>query len=379
MEERRVPTGIRAVLALVLAAGVSLAPWPGAAQQAQQARGIVRVVRPQGWIGLTVDFDLQTAWQSGTRMPTPAVVISEVFDGGPADRAGLQPGDTILRINQRPATEDAILRLQSTLEPGDRVSFQLRRGGRIRSVPVQAGSRPADDELATLPPQIRVQVESAQAALLQQLDSAARFGMLAAGEGRTLFLLRTPDDSLVVSFPASGTPDPLQRGDAFDRTWTVAVRPSPAPFEGVVARVRSAQTGPVRPAAEATARQADLELVRAGVEEAARALAEIQAHRRPLAPYILGDDMIAGAKLAPLNPDLAEYFGVRRGLLVVSVVDDTPAADAGVLSGDVIVSSAQRSFRTVEELRAVFASGRSDAVPLTLIRKGRRLQVSVPR
>jgi predicted metalloprotease with PDZ domain len=370
--------GVRAAFVLVLATVLFALPAE-AAQQVQEARGVVRVVRPQGWIGLTLDFDLQTAWQAGTRMPAPAIVISEVYDGSPADRAGLLRGDTILRINQRPATEDAILRLQSSLAPGSRVNFQLRRGGRIRSVLVQAGSRPTDDELATLPPQIRVQVESAQA-LLQQLDSAARFGVFAdAGEGRTLFMMRTPDDSVVVSFQASGQTAPLPSGDAFDRRWTVAVRPSPAPFEGVVARQPVRTAGAQRSGTDAAARQAELELVRAGMADAARALAEIEEHRRPLAPYILGQDVIAGAKLAPLNRDLAEYFGVARGLLVVSVVDDTPAADAGVLSGDVIVSSGQRSVRTVDELRAVFASGSSAAVPLTLIRKGRRLQVSVPR
>jgi len=90
--------------------------------------------------------------------------------------------------------------------------------------------------------------------------------------------------------------------------------------------------------------------------------------------------VIAGAKLAPLNAGLADYFGVSRGLLVVSVVDDTPAADAGVLAGDVVVSSGQRGLTTVEELRTVFISARgAESVPLTLIRKGRRLQVEVPR
>jgi S1-C subfamily serine protease len=64
---------------------------------------------------------------------------------------------------------------------------------------------------------------------------------------------------------------------------------------------------------------------------------------------------------------------------VVAVLDHTPAADAGVLSGDVIVSSGSRSVASIEELRAVFSARGGGAVPLTLVRKGRALQVQVPR
>jgi predicted metalloprotease with PDZ domain len=374
----------RAALALALVTAVSGVPLGHASGQTQESSR--RAARPQGWIGITIDLDLQQAWQAGAPAPTPSMVIAEVFDGSPADRAGLEVGDTILRINQRPVSEDEIARLQSSLEPGNNVRFQFRRGGRNRSVSVRAAARPSDDVLQmALSPQIRLQVQSAQAVLLDQLDSARRFGRLASGGeegGRTLFTFRTPDDSVVLSFPGAPGMAPFPGGDAFDRTWTVSVRPRSSSFEGVLsgqAPAGSAVQQVRRPGPEVAARQAALEAMR--VEAGAtRALARVEEHRRPLAPYILGKDVIAGAKLAPMNPELADYFGVSRGLLVVDVVDGTLAADAGVLSGDVIVSSGQRGVSTVEELRAVFASARgARSVPLTLIRKGRRLQVYVPR
>lgn len=373
----------RAALALALLSTLSGVPLGHASGQTQE--GSRRAARPQGWIGITIDLDLQQPWQAGAPAPAPSIVIAEVFDGSPADRAGLQVGDTIVRINQRPVSEDEIARLQSSLEPGNNVRFQFRRGGRIRSVSVRAAARPPDDVLQmALSPQIRLQVQSAQAVLLEQLDTARRLGLLAAGGGeeggRTLFMFRTPDDSVVLSFPGGPGMAPLPGGDAFDRTWTVSVRPRSSSFEGIVsgqAPAGSAVQQARRPGPEVAARQAALEAMRVEAGPT-RALARVDEHRRPLAPYILGKDVIAGATLAPMNPELADYFGVSRGLLVVDVVDDTPAADAGVMSGDVVVSSGQRGVSTVDELRAVFASARgARSVPLTLIRKGRRLQVQV--
>jgi hypothetical protein len=384
MEGVRMSLGKRLALAGALALALGGFAFPTAAHGQEGAQGrVVRVARPQGWIGVTLD--LQHAWRPGAPAAPPTMVITQVYDGSPADRVGLQAGDTILRINRRPVSEEAIEQLQASLEPGTAVVFQFRRDGRIRTVAARAESRPADEELESLPPQVRVRVESAQAELLQHLDSVARFGLFGEGSGpRTLFVFGAQGDSLVMSFQGPAGTTRFPSGAAFDRTWTVAAGPAPAPFEGVVARrtpqvqVYTTQQRP-RPGAEAL-RQAELEIVRAGMAQAERALTELEQHRRPLAPYILGQDVIAGAKLAPLNPDLAQYFGVSRGLLVVSVVDDTPAADAGVLSGDVIIASGSRALSTVEELRSIFfASSRGGAsLPITLIRKGRTLQLALP-
>ena len=79
--------------AAIFAATVAAVPAAAAAQQTPEPRGrIERVVRPQGWIGVTFDFDLQQAWQAGTPVATPRMVISEVYEGSPAHRMGLQPG-----------------------------------------------------------------------------------------------------------------------------------------------------------------------------------------------------------------------------------------------------------------------------------------------
>ena len=45
-----------------------------------------------------------------------------------------------------------------------------------------------------------------------------------------------------------------------------------------------------------------------------------------------------GVRVHELSSQLAEYFGVRTGVLVASVLEDSPAAEAGVKAGDVITT-----------------------------------------
>jgi membrane-associated protease RseP (regulator of RpoE activity) len=380
--------GRRAAALLALVSVLPAGLVPVSALDGQQApRAFARANRPSGWIGITFDLELSKTWQAGTPEPEAAMVIAQVYDGSPAQRVGLQVGDSIVRINQRPVSWDAVSRLQAALQPGTEVSFQYRRGGRMRSVDLRASARPADDELAVLPQEVRDRVESAQALLLQHLDSAARVGLFAGAPSRTLVMFGAPGDSMVLTFPTPGVA-PVPSEDAFDGGWTIAFGPAPtfgtapASFEGVVAR-RPAQVVGIAPRSLEPAQRpviTPLESMRREMEATAQALATREEHRRPLAPYIQGQDVVAGARLTPLNAGLADYFAVSRGLLVIQVVEGTNAADAGVLPGDVIIASGQRSVTTIEELRELFRAARGARfVPLTLVRKTRRIEVAVPR
>ncbi len=61
-----------------------------------------------------------------------------------------------------------------------------------------------------------------------------------------------------------------------------------------------------------------------------------------------------GAAVQALTPELAQAFGMeqfRPGVVVTRVGEDTPAAQAGLSSGDIIVSLNGRAIRNVTELR----------------------------
>jgi S1-C subfamily serine protease len=88
----------------------------------------------------------------------------------------------------------------------------------------------------------------------------------------------------------------------------------------------------------------------------------------------VGRSFVAGAQLAPLNPALGEYFRVEEGVLVMEVVEGTPAQEAGLVAGDVIVRVGSQDVSSLEDLR--FGLGYVQG-PLTVrvIRKGEALEL----
>lgn len=68
--------------------------------------------------------------------PSPAgLTVVEVVPGSPAALAGLQPGDTLTRIERAtPRTHAELAALIAAWVPGRAVSLQLRRGGSLRTL-----------------------------------------------------------------------------------------------------------------------------------------------------------------------------------------------------------------------------------------------------
>lgn len=73
----------------------------------------------------------------------------------------------------------------------------------------------------------------------------------------------------------------------------------------------------------------------------------------------------------PLPPPVAERLGQRRGLRVVEVVPGSPAGEAGIYLGDVIVSAGGRPVETVQALqRLMLGTGAiRTPLPLTMLRR----------
>jgi S1-C subfamily serine protease len=59
--------------------------------------------------------------------------------------------------------------------------------------------------------------------------------------------------------------------------------------------------------------------------------------------------------LTDLNPDLARYFGVDVGVLVTEVAFGSPAEEAGLRSGEVIVRVNDQAVTRVDEVRRAVA------------------------
>ena len=105
-----------------------------------------RVVR--GWLGVAgQDITPELAESFGLR-EIRGVLVSGVLQGGPADLAGLEPGDIITQIDNRvPGSTQEILDIISALAPGSTVEVRGWRGDRPLKLEAQIIERPGSPDL----------------------------------------------------------------------------------------------------------------------------------------------------------------------------------------------------------------------------------------
>jgi len=79
------------------------------------------------------------------------------------------------------------------------------------------------------------------------------------------------------------------------------------------------------------------------------------------------------------NAQLAEFFGVKDGLLVRSVAHNSPADRAGVKAGDVIVKLGEAHIATNRDLSAALRASRAAGatLPLTVVRNKHEVALTV--
>ncbi|MHB8529475.1 MAG: Do family serine endopeptidase [Caulobacteraceae bacterium] len=76
-------------------------------------------------------------------------VVAELVPGGPAERAGLQPGDVVVAVDGRPVTTSTeMTREVAQAHAGDIIRLDLFRDGKERTVAVRSGTRPSNAVLA---------------------------------------------------------------------------------------------------------------------------------------------------------------------------------------------------------------------------------------
>ncbi|MDR5898087.1 Do family serine endopeptidase [Halomonas vilamensis] len=100
-----------------------------------------RVIR--GWLGIEAQaLSRELAASFGLRTPQ-GVIIAGVISDGPADLAGLQPGDVLLAVDSQPVLDArATMSEIAAIEPGTTLPLTIVRGGEIRQVTLEVGERP---------------------------------------------------------------------------------------------------------------------------------------------------------------------------------------------------------------------------------------------
>lgn len=294
----------------------------------------------QGWIGIWYKVQEPRAPTAATE--GAVMVVLAVQAASPAEHAGLEAGDTVLRINDQTVSAVEMKRFAETLRPGANVRFALRRGGRTQTVTVVAG-QPSD--VAVFFPSLKfsqeivIRIDSVREAVLKSLDS-----------------VRANLRSVRFEFGADS-----------------------AEFARVaqeVQRMRAEQEAQ-RMRLEQETRRVAREAQQVRGERPVTVTAPVAAPQPFVPPDVLGQRVVAGAQLTALNPALAEYFGVPRGILVTEVMRGTPAAAAGLVAGDVITAVGPMEVASVSDLRTALIRMAAPAI-MTVFRKGRALDIRMP-
>jgi len=111
-----------------------------------------------GWLGMAV-------------RPRTPLVVDDVFPGGPAERAGVQPGDSLVQIGGRPATSRSVDSALSHLRIGAPVTLTVQRSGLAKVIHVTPDTRPSLQRGTT---GLVVDVDSVRLLASAYLDSARR-------------------------------------------------------------------------------------------------------------------------------------------------------------------------------------------------------------
>ncbi|MFG6137570.1 Do family serine endopeptidase [Halomonas sp. B23F22_10] len=100
-----------------------------------------RVIR--GWLGIEAqELNPELAASFGLAAPT-GVIIAGVVPDGPADAAGLQPGDVLLEVNDRPILDPRQTMSDiADIEPDTELPVTVVRGGESLEITLRVAERP---------------------------------------------------------------------------------------------------------------------------------------------------------------------------------------------------------------------------------------------
>lgn len=300
--------GCAALFAPLGAQTSSTAPTPS-------ARAVL-LTRPTGWLGLhySAEAKIDETGEGLMISYKSYPVIEAIEPGSPAERAGLQAGDTLVAFNGHDFVRRGVP-MARLLRPGERLAVRIRRNT-ARNINVVVGQRP---------------------------PGAFGFSMTTSG--------------------------PRASGNVF-----VQQRPGVVELETAVAELREASTV-LAPRAAALAEDLARRTTRGFERDVVMnpSVAPLIAFGTPS-----GAMLIAGAEMIKVNRQLGEALGVRKGVLLVNVPEGTPAQRSGLRAGDVVVRAASTEIVDPSGLHmAMVHSSGAKRLLLDVVRKGRSQPVTL--
>jgi S1-C subfamily serine protease len=106
----------------------------------------------RGWIGVEVQDVTPELAESFKLGQTRGVLIANVVGGGPAEQAGVKPGDVLLEVQGKPVPDSsAMLNTVADTRPGEVATLVLLRNGEKLSLKLTVGKRPAAPRTRRIP------------------------------------------------------------------------------------------------------------------------------------------------------------------------------------------------------------------------------------
>lgn len=248
-----------------------------------------------GWLGMAVDDTLVTG----------RLVVVEVASDGPAAKAGIRPQDMLLAMNGTPLqTGDELAATLAAIAPGQQVKMVVGRDSKIEEVVAQASARPP--EAVSRDWQSSVSTAAPRAA--------------------------------VVAPPLA--PPPLAAPSRLLPAAPSYVGELPTPI---------ATSAPTPPG-----------MLPAAPQPAQTAAADMGAMPQPPAVRAAASGRTAlGVRTVPVDPNMQSRFHLAdsHGAFVIGVVQNLPAAKAGVPPGSVIVAINHQPVRSPQDLTQLVSHG----------------------
>lgn len=315
---------------ILLAVAVAMATTAAASAVNAQAIYMRKSVNPAGYLGIRYEEEVQRTADKTTER----IIVREVSENSPAEKAGIEAGDELVRINGLMTGNGKFSAIASTLVEGDTVRLRVKRAGREIDYTVVAAKRPA--ELGSFGRrEIIISGDSIRGMMRRYLDSArVHLDSLDLPNGSIRFF---SDSSMIHLAPHGMLHDSLVWKHR-DSTLLRLFKRAPGEVFGSIPRHF----------------EFDGEL----------------APGKIFHTFELGARSVAGAEFSEMTPDLAEYFDGQRGLLTLRVVPETPADRSGLQGGDVILKAKGNAVHKVSDLRAIIAAN-PEGVKLEISRKGK--------
>jgi len=249
-------------------------------------------IRPEGWLGINYVCEIKTEEKKGELFVTHYgyPLIASVEPGSPADRAGLEAGDTIVAYNGDDL-KNRTLSLTKLLKPDSKLTVKVHRAKEVYEIPVTVGRR------TRYAPNVSLLTDA-------MIERDSTFGGMRAmtAPGRSMIVRIQPTPPAIAQTPQTPTPPIAYR-------WSDATMP------------------------------------------------------------------LAGAEMARVSPELGEAFGVERGVLILTVGQNTPAARAGLRGGDVILKVNGQDVGAPIQVQRQLQRAEEPQVKLTIVRKRKTQQV----